>query len=163
MRLEAGGRCRAAPWILIIAGLLSGLAVACGGGSRAGTYEEYVAAICRAGLASQEKLAAAGEPAFPYDTATGAPASDDFKRMAPAMKVYLDGLKQANPPADLKDWHRSYVTEVEKLVATLEGGGGGGDPFIRVESLQPPEAARARLAAIAATTDACAKAGMTFE
>jgi len=142
------------------AGALTAGLVACGGsddsgtGDRAGTDEEYVAAICSAAAKFDESAMAivgnlVDEDAEPKKAAAA---------LAKPVSTLVSDFKKAKPPEDLKAYHEELVraaTSVEKLLKQGDLDAAlAGDPF--------PEgsgAVEARLKRIAASNDDCVESG----
>lgn len=107
-----------APLVLLALGLI---ASACGGDDddeiRTGSVEDYVKAACEAQSAFLEDFFAA---AFSLDE--DASPKEQADALKGPLKDLVDAMKDARPPEDLVDYHRSVVASAEAMLKAAEDG-----------------------------------------
>lgn len=133
---------------------------ACGGddasGGGAGTDEQYVATICKASLKLTDAVAKASS-----NSSTVKNADDAVKLLSDPFQQYLNDLKAANPPKDLKDFHDQTVkalsNSIEKLKKEKDPAALSGS-----DQPEPSQAIKDRLSQVADKNEDCKKAGFSF-
>jgi hypothetical protein len=127
--------------------------------SGTGSDKEYVEDICKAGSKFAEDLQKATQ------NITAAQATDE-KKLAEVMEKpfanFVEALKDAKPPSDLKDWHADAVKQLQAILTAIKSGDfealeNNDEPFP-----EPPAGAAERLQKIAADNDDCQDAEIDF-
>jgi len=133
----------------------------CGGdddGGGSGSDEDYVGAICKAGLTFSKDL----EKAF-SDTSLLSDEDKAMDKLADIFEEFADDFAKAKPPSDLKEWHEDAVKELKAGVKSLKEGDmesgifAGDSPFP-----EPPEDVAERLSKVAEGNKDCEEADFSF-
>jgi hypothetical protein len=139
--------------------LAAGLA-ACGddddGGDGGGSYEEYVAAVCDATRKYEDDVdeAAAENPDASEDEAVDI--------ILPIFAEYLDGIRAANPPDEVKPYHDANVERIQEGYDALEEQRTLDALDSVAEPETPPQEIADRLNELAVADEDCVAADFTF-
>lgn len=129
-----------------------------GGGSGSGSDEDYVAAICKAGLNFTKDL----EEVF-KDPSALADEKKAMEKLADIFEDFANDFAKAKPPADLKDWHNDASKQLKDGVKQIKDGDlesgifAGDTPFP-----EPPAEAGERLQKAAESNKDCIEADFAF-
>lgn len=129
-----------------------------GGSGGTGSDEDYVSAICKAGVDFSKAL----EEVF-KDPSALTDEDKAIEKLSEAFEDFANDFAKAKPPADLKEWHSEASKQLKDGVkqlkdGDLEGGIFAGDsPFP-----EPPAEAGERLSKIAETNEDCQEADFSF-
>ena len=143
------------PFTLVLAFAL----VACGGndaGTGAGSDEQYVATICKASLKLTDAIAKASS-----DPSKVKNADDAVKLLSEPFQQYLNDLKGANPPKDVKDYHDQTVKAVSDSLEKLKKDKNP-SALSSGDQPQPSQTIKDRLSRVADSNEDCKKAGFSF-
>jgi hypothetical protein len=144
-------------FLTILAGLVAvviGAAfAACGDDdSGTGTDAQYVADICKAQATFRDALKALDPTKLTTD-------SDQSKALVAPVTRYVNDVKAANPPKDVKPYHDKVVQFLSDGLDKLKKG----DPTaLNGEPEQAPQTVRDRLQKIADGNEDCKKTSFTF-
>ena len=127
-----------------------------GGGGSTGTDEQYVSTICKASLKLTDAIATASS-----DPSKVKNADDAVKLLSEPFQQYLDDLKRANPPKDVKDYHDQTVKALSDSLAKLKKDKNPA-ALSGADQPQPSQAIKDRLSKVADTNEDCKKAGFSF-
>lgn len=129
-----------------------------GGGGGSGSDEDYVAAICKAGLNFSKDL----EEVF-KDPESLADEDKAMEKLADIFEDFANDFAKAKPPADLKDWHNDASKQLKDGVEQIKDGDlesgifAGDTPFP-----EPPAEAGERLQKAAESNEDCQEADFAF-
>ncbi|WP_322796396.1 hypothetical protein [Tepidiforma sp.] len=138
--------------------LLGGAACGGGGGGGTGSDEEFVADVCKAGAQFQKDLEAAFTKMASADSQ-----EDAVKAVAEPFEKFANAFKDANPPSDLKEWHKEASNSLDDAVAALKKGNMDAEIFSSDTPFpDPPAGAAERLQKIAENNKDCQDADLFF-
>lgn len=154
--------------VFLFASLAFAIALsACGGGggddkktpaARAGTDQEYVAAICGAYKTFTAEIDAVLKK--PGDLKT---AQDVTERLSPPVSALAVAFSKANPPADLAEWHKEASAQLTETVNRLKTGKLDAAAALGVNPIPAvPGEVAGRLNGVAAGNADCRAAGFDF-
>jgi ABC-type glycerol-3-phosphate transport system substrate-binding protein len=134
-------------------------AVACGGDDdgASGSDDEYVEAYCGAILEFQEDFIEAVQNASGDESP-----EEQVEIVLGPLEAYLDNLKEANPPADVAEYHGQVVAATEEAIDRIQQERNL-DSLADLEPEPPPEEIQGRLSAAAADNETCQEAEVAFE
>ena len=142
-------------WLAIIAlGVATALAVAACGGDDGGTGTdaEYVASICKAQRTFRESLDS-------VDVTKLSDPSAQAKALVDPVSKYVDDIKDADPPKDVKPYHDDIVAYLEGELDKLKKGDASA---LQGDSPSAPDDIRARLQTVADTNEDCKATSFAF-
>ena len=132
----------------------------CGGGDGggSGSDEDYVAAICKAGVKFTKDL----EKAF-TDTSLLSDEDKAMEKLADIFEDFANDFEDAKPPSDIKEWHEDAAKQLKDGVKQIKDGDmesgifAGDSPFP-----EPPEDVADRLSKVAEDNEDCQEADFSF-
>jgi hypothetical protein len=128
-----------------------------GGGGGTGNDRDYVAAICKAQLGFFQDLEKA------IDEATGDETEEQVVEiLAPALDRWVANIRNARPPADIRDYHNEVVRVAADAVNRIKETKSV-DALDTLDSIpEAPAAVRDRLNAVAQENADCREVDFSF-
>jgi len=128
-----------------------------GGGTASGNDKDYVAAICKAQLGFFEDLEKAVKESTGDETE-----AQVVEILAPALDRWVAAIRNARPPADVRDYHNEVVRVAADAVNRIKQTRSV-DALDTLDSIpDAPAAVRDRLNAVAKENADCREADFSF-
>jgi hypothetical protein len=128
------------------------------GGSGGGSDEEFVADICGAMLTfSKDVQKLLSDPKTLEDE------DEAVKALAKPFETLANAFEDADPPSDLRDWHRTASSELNKAAESFKDGDASAlEEFEDAPIPEAPAAAQDRLQKIADSNKDCQDADFSL-